>query len=95
MRFETEWDTFLRGEDDVVDESLWIIKEHQLFRFTLEVIEHVFIENAVLWIMGSFDQVLGILPGYWAVVSELREGFLEEFTITVDVRKLTWSFDTS
>ena len=95
MRFETEWDTFLRGEDDVVDESLWIIKEHQLFRFTLEVIEHVFIENAVLWIMGTFDQVLGILPGYWAIVSELREGFLKEFTITVDVRKLTWSFDAS
>lgn len=95
MRFKTERNTFLRGEDNVVDESLWIVKEHQLFSFTLEVIEHVFVENAVLWIMGSFDQVFGVLPGYWAIVSELRKGFLKEFTIAVDVCKLTWDFDTS
>jgi hypothetical protein len=95
MRFKTEGNTFLRGEDNVVDESLWIVKEHQLFSFALEVIEYVFVENAVLWIMGSFDQVFGVLPGYWAIVSELGEGLLKEFTITVEVRKLTWSLIAS
>jgi hypothetical protein len=95
MRFKTERNTFLRGEDNVVDESLWIVKEHQLFSFALEVIEYVFVENAVLWIVGSLDQVFGVLPGYWAIVSELRECLLKELTITVDVGELTGCFDTS
>ena len=95
MRFQTKWNTFLRGENDVIDESLWIVKEHQLFSFTLEVVENILVEDTILWIMGTFDQILGVLPGDWAIVSELREGLLKQFTITVDIGELTWSLDSA
>jgi hypothetical protein len=72
MRLKSERDSFGSREDDVVDKSGRIIHEHLFLSLPFEIKEYVLIEYAIFWIVCAFNKLFGILPGNWAVVSELR-----------------------
>jgi len=91
---QSQWNTFLWGEDNVIDESSWTWKEHLLLSWTLEVVEDILVEETIFRIMSALDQMLCVLPGDWAEVCELWKTCLEKSSVTMDIIQLAWSFIT-
>lgn len=89
---ESDWDTLAGREDHIVDESSWVGNEHISFSLTLEVVEHVVEVDTQLWVVSASNQLLLVLPGYWAEVVELRQVILEDASVVVGVLHQAWLF---
>ena len=74
-----------RGEEHVVSELLRVGNEDLSLFLVGEVEEEVLVEDSKLGRVSASDKPLLVLPGYWAVVCELRDALLEEDTIHVKV----------
>lgn len=90
VMLESDWETLGRAEDNVIDESSWVLNKHVSLGFTSEVEEGVLVQDSVLLVVSALDELLLVLPGDWAVVAKLREGLLHDRSIVVSVLHQAW-----